>query len=89
MEKRETDSFPGIGQRKPVEGKSFGEANGVLKSRYPYDTTYMWNLKYDRNNLSTKQKQTHRHREQTCGCQRGQGEGRTGNLGLTDISYYI
>ena len=22
-------------------------------------------------NLSTKQKQTHRHREQTCGCQRG------------------
>ena len=26
--------------------------------------TYMWNLKYD-TNLSMKQKQTHRHREQT------------------------
>ena len=26
-------------------------------------------------NLSTKQKQTHRHREQTCGCQRGAGRG--------------
>ena len=24
-------------------------------------------------NLSTKQKQTHRYREQTCGCQRGGG----------------
>ena len=25
-------------------------------------------------NLSTKQKQTHRHREQTCGCQGGGGK---------------
>ena len=25
-------------------------------------------------NLSTKQKQTHGHREQTCGCQGGGGE---------------
>ena len=41
----------------------------------PYDITYMQNLKYDTNELSTKQKQTHRHREQICGCQ---GEGRVG-----------
>ena len=27
-------------------------------------------------NLSTKQKPTHRHREQTCGCQEGWGGGR-------------
>ena len=26
-------------------------------------------------NLSTKQKQTHRHGEQTCGCQGGRGAG--------------
>ena len=34
----------------------------------------MWNLK---NNINeqTKQKQTHRHREQTVGCQRGGGLG--------------
>ena len=42
-------------------------------------------------NLTTKQKQTHRHKEQTCG---GQGEGRvgegwSGRLGLADVSYYI
>ena len=35
-------------------------------------------------NISLKQKQIHRHREQTCGCQ-GEGEvreGWTGSLGL-------
>ena len=40
-----------------------------------YHITYMWNLKYD-TNLSTKQ--THRSREQTCGCQGGGGWGRDG-----------
>ena len=42
-------------------------------------------------NLLTKQKWTHRHREQTCGCQGGgrEGEGRTGYLGLVDANYYI
>ena len=29
-------------------------------------------------NLSTKQKLTHRHREQTCGCQGGGGRERDG-----------
>ena len=35
-------------------------------------------------NLSLKQKQTHRHRDQTCGCQQGGGgeEGWTRNLEL-------
>ena len=42
-------------------------------------------------NLSTKQKQTHRHREQSCGCQGGGGleEGRIGIWGLADANYYI
>ena len=42
-------------------------------------------------NLSRKQKQTHRHREQTRGCQPGRGveEGWIGGLGLADASYYI
>ena len=41
--------------------------------------------------LSTKQKQTHRHTEQTCGCQGGVGVGEEwlGSLGLADASYYI
>ena len=40
-------------------------------------------------NISTKQKQTWRHREQTRGCQ-GEGavgEGRIGSLGLADANY--
>ena len=34
-------------------------------------------------NLATKQKQTHRHREQTCGFQGGRGQGRE-DLGVWD-----
>ena len=42
-------------------------------------------------NLSMNQKQTHRHRDQTCGCQGGGwvGEACTGNQGLVDANYYI
>ena len=42
-------------------------------------------------NLSTRQKQTHRRREQTCGCQGGGGVGEEWiwSLGLADVSYYI
>ena len=38
-------------------------------------------------NLSTRQKWTHRHRKQTCGCQGGgerEGVGWMGNLGLVE-----
>ena len=42
-------------------------------------------------NLSSKQKQTRRHREQTCGCQWGMKWGRNGlgSLELADANYYI
>ena len=41
-------------------------------------------------NLSMKQKQTQRHREQTCGCQGDrQGEGWSGSLRLADANYFI
>ena len=42
-------------------------------------------------NPSTTHKQTHRHREQTRGCQGedGEGEGWTGSLGLIAANYYI
>ena len=42
-------------------------------------------------NLSTKKKETHRHREQTCGFQvvGSSGESRIGCLGLADANYYI
>ena len=39
------------------------EVKSERERRIPYDTTYMWNLKYGTMNLSTKQKQTHGHRE--------------------------
>ena len=42
-------------------------------------------------NLCTKQKKTHRHREQACGRQGGIGEGEKGigSLNLVDANYDI
>ena len=40
-------------------------------------------------NISMKQKQTHRHREQNCGGQGVMEEGRTGSLGLAGANDYI
>ena len=40
-------------------------------------------------NVYTKQKQTHRHRKQTCGYQRGKWEGQIRGMGLTNTNYYI
>ena len=42
-------------------------------------------------NVFRKQKQTHRHREQTDGCQGvgGVGEVKTGSFGLAGVNYYI
>ena len=48
----------------------------------PYDITYIWNLKYN-TNISTKQKQTHGHREHTGSYQEKGGWGREG-LGVWD-----
>jgi len=39
-------------------------------------------------NILIKEKPTHTHREQTCGCQ-GAGGKRRGELGLTKANYYI
>ena len=47
----------------------------------PCDITYMWSLKYNANDFIYKQ--THRHREQTCGSQGEEGLGRDG-LGIWD-----
>ena len=51
--------------------KSKSEREGKIL----YDITYMWNLK---RNTNIKHKQTHRHREQTSGCQRSEGWGMDG-----------
>ena len=37
--------------------------------KIPYAITYLWNLNRAQMNLPTKQKQTHRHGEQSCVCQ--------------------
>ena len=39
-------------------------------------------------NISMKERETHRHIEKTCGCQRGVEKGWIGSLGLADANYY-
>ena len=54
------------------------------KRQIPYDISYMWNFKkMIPMNLFTKQKQTHRHRKQTYGYQKGKVGGRH-KLGVWD-----
>ena len=58
------------------------------KEKDKYHITYMRNL-VQHKWAYIKQKQTHRYREQTCGCQAG-GEregGRNGSLGLAEATY--
>ena len=57
----------------------------------PYDITDVWNLNITQMNLSMKEKQTHKHREQTCSCQGGEGvgEGWIGRLGSADANYCV
>ena len=44
-----------------------------IERQIPYDIAYMWNLNIAQMILSTKQKQIHRQRKQTCDCQGGGG----------------
>ena len=55
-----------------------------------YDITYMWNVKYKTNELSTKQKKIQRYREQTCSLprERGGGEGMDQEFGISRCILY-
>ena len=49
-------------------------------------TTHMWNLKHGTNELTKKQQQAHRRKEQACGGQGGGHVGWVGSLGLADVN---
>ena len=51
------------------------------KGQIPYDTTYMWNLKYSTNEPIYKT-ETPSHREKACGCQ-GEGNGMDWKFGVS------
>ena len=55
------------------------------RERQIYDIAYLWNMKKIMQISFTKPKQTHRHRKQSHGYQRGRwGEGLIMSLGLVD-----
>ena len=54
-----------------------------------YDIPYLWNLKHDLSiNVSMKQKENEKQREETSCQGEGIGEGWSGRLGLVDVSHY-
>ena len=56
-----------------------------------YDITYVWNLKYDTNEpiYKTETNSDIENRLVVAKGEEGEGEGRTGSLGLVDANYYI
>ena len=61
--------MPFVGTWMQVEILTLGKSERERQT--PYDISYIRNLKY-----GTKWKQTHRHREQTCGCEGVKGGNR-------------
>ena len=51
-----------------LETLILSEISQKEKDKYPYDSTYIWNLIYDTNEEPFHRKENHGHGEQTCGC---------------------
>ena len=47
----------------------------------------MWNLKYGINELIYQTEQSHRHREQTCGCQGGESMDRDSGVSTCKLTF--
>ena len=63
--------MPLVATRMDLEMIILSKANHTEKDKLPCDITYMWNLRKQIQMNFTKWKQTHRHRKQDYGHQRG------------------
>ena len=63
------------GRKREREIIILSEVSQTKKDKYHMVSLICGTLKKIQVNLLTKQKQTHRHRKQTYGCQRGKGQG--------------
>ena len=85
------DGFSELGWRLQLETPILSEVSQKEKDKPQKISLLCGIYNMAQTNLSTEQKQTQRHREQTCGCQ-GRGEREwpwKGGLGLVDANYYI
>ena len=73
-----------------LENIILSEVSWTEKDKYYMISLICGIWKITQVNLYTKQKQSHRHRKQTHGYQRGKGggEGIIRNMGLRDTNYY-
>ena len=64
--------MPSVATWVELEILILSEVKSERVRQIPYDITYIWNLIYDTNEpIYRKNKQSHGHGEQTCGCQVG------------------
>ena len=71
------------------EGLILTEISQMKKDKTPYDFTHMWNLKKKKRTNKTKQRQTHRYREQTGGYQSGREVGGRGGERVKGVNYMV
>jgi len=81
---RKKEIMPFAATRMDLELIILSEGSQREKRQIPYHITYTWNLEYDVSE-NMKQKQAHKYREQTHGCQ---GQGREGQDWEVGISRY-
>ena len=55
----------------------------------PYDIAYMWNLKYDTNELIYETEEDSQTERADCGCQGGEGGGGGMDWELAGANYYM
>ena len=86
--KKENEIMPFGATWMNLEITVLSEISQKEKKKLQYDVTHMWNLKYDRNELPTKQK--HIHRQTDLQLQSGMvEEGWIWTLGFAGANYYI
>ena len=72
-----------------LEGIMLSEISQMEKDKYCMNHLYVKSKKYNKWTNITKQKQTHRYREQTSGHQWGGGQGQNGSGGVGGTNYWV
>ena len=65
------------------------EVGQKQKDKMPYDNTYMWNLKYDRNETINETETESGTQRTDWRLPRDMSLGRDGRLGLPDVNFHI
>ena len=88
---KKNEIMPFAATRMDLEIIILSEVKLERERKIPYDITYMWNLKYDTNELTYETETDSQTQRTDLSLPRGVevGEGWSGSLGLVDANYYM